>query len=355
MRLINLIIILLLIVGCKKKITTEVDDSKLDSSSLKNGMLVLCEGLFQQNNATISWVDFSNNTTDNLFFTNKTGRLLGDTGNDMQIYGGKIYIVVNVSSTIEILDKSNGKSLKQISMMNGTIAKQPRSIAFYGSNAFVTCFDGYVDVIDTASLLITKRIKVGANPEGLTVSNLKLYVSNSGGLNTSKVDSTVSVINLISLEETEKITVGKNPGSILTDSKGDVYVIARGDYSSIPSRMIRINSVSDIVETIFPFEISGMEKMEDNLVLTYKSNGSSLSKIGIFDPIKEVFSTPELISSTNFTTLYGVQYRASNNKIYCFDAMSYTNSGYVKVFSASGIFETSYHVGLNPSKLIFYE
>ena len=67
MRLINLIILLLLIVGCKKKITTEVDDSKLDSSLLKDGMLVLCEGLFQQNNASISWVDFSNNTTDNYF------------------------------------------------------------------------------------------------------------------------------------------------------------------------------------------------------------------------------------------------------------------------------------------------
>jgi YVTN family beta-propeller protein len=355
MRLIKFIFILLLIVGCKKKNPTKVDDSKLDSSLLKNGMLVLCEGLFQQNNATISWVDFSNNITDDLFFTNKTGRLLGDTGNDMKIYGGKIYVVVNVSSTIEVLDKSNGKSLKQISMMNGNIAKQPRSIAFYGSNAFVTCFDGYVDVIDTTSLSITKRIKVGSNPEGLTVSNSKLYVTNSGGLNTTKLDSTVSIINLISLEEIEKIIVGENPGSIITGSKGDVFVIARGDYSSIPSRLLRINSSSDKVESIFPFEISGMEKMEDNLVLTYKSNGSSINKIGIFDPIKEVFINSELINTTNFTTLYGVQYRSSNKKLYCLDAMSYTNSGYVKVFSSTGIFETSYHVGLNPSKLLFYE
>jgi hypothetical protein len=354
MRYVKLLFLLTLLFACEKK---KVDEPKpiFDSKSgLKNGMMVLCQGLFQQNNSTISWVDLSNGVSDDVFFTTKTGRLLGDTGNDIDVYGSKIYVVVNVSSTIEILNKNTGESIKQISMMNGAIAKQPRSIVFSGSNAFITCFDGYVDVLDTVTLTITKRIKVGENPEGLSISNGKLYVANSGGLNSPNVDSTVSVISLSSLEEMKKITVGKNPGSVVTDSQGDVYVIARGNYGNIPSRMVRINSSNDLVENTFPFDASGMEVMGSNLLINYHNYTTKTSNIALFDAITETISNSTLIDNSHFTTLYGVQYNLTNQKIYCLDAMGYSNTGYVRVFSVTGQYETSYHVGLNPGKIIFY-
>ncbi len=352
MRLIKTVFLLLVLIGCKpKKVTPIVPDS----TSLKNGMMVLCEGLFQQNNSAISWVDFSTGISDDLFFTNKTNRLLGDTGNDIQTYGGKIYVVVNVSSTIEVLEKSTGIPIQQISMMNNGISKQPRSITFYGSNAFVTCFDGFVDVIDTVSLTVTKRISVGANPEGLSVSNDKLYVANSGGLNSPNVDSTVSVISLTTFQEIKKITVGKNPGSVEVDSHGDVYVISRGNYSTIPSRMVKIDSHTDLVSNTFAFDAGGIEKMGEDFLISYYNYATSTSNIAIFNTVSELITNSNLIDNTQFTTLFGVQFRASNSKIYCFDAMGYSNTGYVRVFSSTGIYETSYHVGLNPSKIIFYD
>jgi YVTN family beta-propeller protein len=334
MRYINLLFIVLSLTACKK----EKPEDPIDTETvLTNGMMVLCEGLFQQNNAAVSWVNFADGVSDDLFFTNKTGRLLGDTGNDLEQYGGKIYIVVNVSSTIEVLDKFTGEPIKQISMMNGSVAKQPRSIVFHGSNAFITCFDGYVDVLDTASLTITQRIAVGANPEGLSIANNKLYVANSGGLNSPNVDSTVSVINLSTFQEIQKITVGKNPGTVVTDSGGDIYVISRGNYSTIPSRMVKINSQTDEVETTFSFDASGIEKMGENLLISYYNYSNSTSNIALFDALSEIIVNPTLIDDSQLTTLFGVEYRSSNNKIYCLDAMGYTNTGYVRVFSASGV------------------
>ncbi len=352
MRSIKFLILLLVVVACKKKTKPP---APVTDTNLKNGMIVLCEGLFQQNNAALSWVDFSTGSSSNTFFTDKASRLLGDTGNDMKVYGGKIYIIVNVSSTIEVMEKATGNSIKQISMMNGSVAKQPRFITFHGSNAFITCYDGYVDVLDTASLTITQRIQVGANPEGLTISNSKLYVANSGGLNAPNVDSTVSVINLQNLQEVTKITVGKNPGDIETDSQGDVYVIARGNYSNIPSRMVKINAQTDQVVTTFPFDAGGIEPMGDNFLISYYNNSTSVSNIALFDAVAETMTNASFIGNAQFTTLYGVQYRPSNQKIYCFDAMNYTNTGYVRIFSSSGTYESSYHVGLNPKKIIFYE
>ncbi|MBI1838025.1 MAG: YncE family protein [Flavobacteriia bacterium] len=353
MRYIKLFIIVFLAVSCKKHKVETPDSTAI--SGLKNGMLVLCEGLFQQNNATLSWIDLSNNTIDNDFFTTKNSRNLGDTGNDIAQYGSKIYIVVNVSSTLEVLDKNTGKSIKQISMLNGNTSKQPRYITFNGSNAFVTCYDGYVDVLDTASLTITQRIKVGDNPEQMAISNNKLYVANSGGLNSPNVDSTVSVIGLSNLQELYKITVGKNPGSVKVDNQGDIYVITRGNYSTIPSRMVRINTQTDQVAQNFSFDASGIEKMGNKFLINFYNYSNSTSNIALFNTENEAIEINNFISTSNITTLYGVVYRSSNNKIYCLDAMSFTNTGYVRVFSGSGIYETSYHVGLNPNNILFYE
>ena len=349
MRLISFVFILILAVSCKK---VEPENSTI-AENLDNGMIVLCEGLFQYNNASVSWVDFDNGSVSNNLFVSKTGRQLGDTGNDMKQYGGKIYIVVNVSSTIEVMDAATFKSIHQISMIAGGTAKQPRSLAFYNGKVYVTCYDGYVDVIDTTSLNITQRIPVGSNPDGLSVSNNKLYVANSGGLNFPVPDSTVSVIDLSTHTEIKKITVGMNPGGVITDSQGDVYAIIRGDYAGVPSRMVRINTQTDELAETFPFDASGMYPMNDDFLLSFYNYSTNESSIGLFNPISETLISSNYINTAGITTLYGMKYNASKNTIFILDGMNYTNTGYVREYSTSGVELTNYHVGLNPSKIIF--
>lgn len=353
MRSIKTIIFLscLLLVGCKKDKNTEEDSTPV--STFSNGLLILNEGLFQLNNSSLSWVQFGTDAVNNSVFEQKVNRQLGDTGNDIQRYGNKIYVVVNVSSTIEVLDALSGNSIAQISMVNGGTPKQPRSIAFLGGNAYVTCFDGYVDVIDTATFQVQQRIQVGANPENIVLANNKFFVSNSGGLNYPNVDSTVSVIDPIANIELQKISVGNNPGPLEVDHLGNVYVIARGNYSSIPSRMVKINTVTNSVEIQYPFDASGITKMNQHLLIHSITN--SVSSIQLFNPTTEVIENSNYMNVSGITTLYGIQYDPHRNQIYCFDAINYTNSGYVRIYSGSGSYIKSINVGLNPSKAIIYE
>ena len=95
-------------------------------------MLVLCEGTYNQNNSTLARYTFTDDKLETDYFRAQNGRGLGDTSNDMKRYGGKVYVVVNVSSTLEIIDAATGKSLKQIEMKNGETARQPRNVAFDG-------------------------------------------------------------------------------------------------------------------------------------------------------------------------------------------------------------------------------
>lgn len=350
MRLISsLIFCTLVLFSCKKEepeIPTPVD-------AFSNGLLILNEGLFQQNNSTLSWVDLATDVVNNSIFEQKTSRQLGDTGNDIARYGNKIYIVVNVSSTVEVLDALSGAPLTQIQMSEGGVPKQPRSIAFAHGKAFVTCYDGFVDVIDTINFTVLQRIQVGANPEQILFTNEKLYVTNSGGLNYPNVDSTVSVIDPTSFIEITKITIGNNPGGLEVDHLGNLYAIARGNYSSIPSRMVRINTGSNTVENTYSFNASGITRMNDHLLIHSITNSNS--SILLFNPLTETIENPNFINVSGITTLYGIQYDPTRHQIYCFDAMNYTNSGYVRLFSASGNYLRSIHVGLNPSKALIYD
>lgn len=340
----------LLLLACKKKIKEEPVSVPYQ---LKNGILVLNEGLFNQNNATLGWFDLNAGTYNNQFFEEKTGRSLGDTGNDLKRYGGKIYVVVNVSSTLEILDAFTGKSLKQIPMIANGTPKQPRFVTFSGSKAYISCYDGYVDVLDTASLTINQRIQVGANPEGLVVSNGKLFVANSGGLNYPNVDSTVSVIDLGSHTELTRITVGKNPGDIAVDPSGDVYVISRGNYSTIPSRMHRINAQTNTKEQSFTFDASSITPFNNQFLISSSSGGQS--QVALFDTQNESILQSNFLNTSNIETLYELYYHPSNSKIYCMDAKNYTVTGQIHIFSNTGTFERTLQVGLNPSKIIIYE
>ena len=350
MRLIKGLFFFLLLCSCDKN-----TDPANTNNEVKNGALVLCEGLFQHNNTQLSYINFENHEVENGFFLNRVGRQLGDTGNDIKRYGDKIYIVINVSSTIEILDAKSFESLKQISMMDGSTAKQPRNIDFYENHAFISCFDGYVDVIDTSSLELTQRIQVGANPDQIMVIDQKLYVSNSGGLNYPQMDSTVSIIDLNSLNEIKKIDVGLNPGPICADDAGNAFIISRGNYGNIPSKLIKIDTDIDEISEEFNFSISGIEKFGNKFLINFVNSGSGNNMIALFNPINGVIEDNSFISADQIETLYGIQYNEISDKLYLMDAMNYTNTGYVFEYDAMGNFLNSYHVGLNPSKILFFE
>ena len=170
------------------------------------------------------------------------------------------------------------------------------------------------------------------------------------------MDSTVSVVNLTTQAEISKITVGINPGDIETDGAGGGYVISRGDYSTIPSRMHRIDAVLDQIETTYPFDASEITPFTSNhFLIPYSDFSSGLNYVGLFDWGSGLITNPSFIDGSNLESIYEVSYNTYNDNIYISDAMSFTTSGYVREYSSLGVYLKSYQVGLNPSKIVFYD
>lgn len=339
-----LIFSIILLSSCKKE--KFEDGHEIDK--LENGLLVLNEGLFHLNNSALSWIDLSTNEVTGDLFLSVNKRGLGDTANDMIVYGGKIYITVTTSSTVEVLDKKDLKSIKQLSFVYQNKAQEPRNLIAHDGKVFISSYDGYISVLDTTSLNITKRIKVGRNPEGVSVSNNTLFVANSGGLDFDNPDSTVMKIDLNNLLITDTIVVGKNPGDIIADDNGNVYVVIRGNAVEDISKLVKIHADNSVEELEIP--ATTLSIRNNQLYISHYEFNQGTSTVSVYDCLTGSLES-NYINSQEITTLYGV-YPYKEDELICIDAMSFTNTGYIRIFGSDGQLKKSYNVELNPNTVV---
>ncbi|MDR1951161.1 MAG: YncE family protein, partial [Bacteroidales bacterium] len=157
------VILTIFFVSCIK------EPKKQDVIIPDSGLLVLNEGLRGMNNSSITYYDFETDSVHQDMFFRQNNRDLGDIANDILIYGGKIYITVGFSSTIEVTDLTL-KTIKQISLKDGSKNREPHGLAAHNGKIYIACFDGHVAKLDTASLIVEGFVKVGDNPENIAIS-----------------------------------------------------------------------------------------------------------------------------------------------------------------------------------------
>jgi YVTN family beta-propeller protein len=331
--------------------------NELPADNETSDMFVLTEGLWFNNNSALVHYSFDKAELELDYFSTKNKRGLGDTANDMKRYGSKIYIAVNTSSQIEIVDLNSGLSLKQLPMFdeNGN-ARQPRSFAFHDGKAYLCSFDGTIARIDTLTLEVEAFVKCGLNPDGICVANNKLYVSNSGGLNFPNYDNTVSVVDIETFTEIKKIKVGENPYTIGADSEGDVYVVSRQNYGLNPYLFQKIDSKTDeVARTFEDITVYNFTIFEDKAYTYNYDFNTQSSHFCIFDCIKEALVSENFIDdSVEIVTPYSIRINPFNNDIYISDAQLYIRAGNLLCFDKNGKFKYQLNaIGVNPKAIVF--
>jgi len=331
---------------------------KLPEHPTTGKMLVLSEGLMNLNNSTLAYYDFVEKELITDYFLQKNGRGLGDTANDMILYGSKIYIAVNVSSQVEVIDANTGSSVKRIPVFDeNERARQPRYLTYKDGKVYLSCFDGNLVRIDTLSLEIDGMVKCGRNPEGLCIANEKIYVANSGGLDNPNYDNTVSVVDLKTFKELKKIRVAENPYKVFADSQGDVYVSSRGNYStSQPYRFQRIDSYIDkVIQDFDGLNVLNFSIHDDIIYMYSYDFNSDNNWIKTFDCLSEkVIAENFITDGTKVEKPYSVQVNPYDGNIYITSTSDFSMTGDVLCFNPGGELQFSINdIGLNPNKIIF--
>lgn len=336
------------LVSCKKD-----DETVAPVSTAAPGQYILSEGSFGGNNTKLGFYNSNTSSFTGDFFgqQNPSSGGLGDTGNDMIIYGGKLYIVMNISENVTVLDAETGKLIKKISFTG----KQPRFAASARGKVYVTGWNNTVSVIDTSALNIVNTIPVGANPEGIAASANYLYVANSGGLNPVQ-DSTVSLIDLSTETEIRKIKVGRNPNKIEITSAGNVIVTAYGNFSTIPASVSVIDGSSNLVSSnLGPAYQYSHVRIYNNIAYFYNNYGGAGTAKVFNTATNSVIRNEFITDGTVIGVPYGINVNPANGDVYIADAVDYVSPGKIVCFNSAGVKKFSFSVapGVNPNKILF--
>ena len=190
--------------------------------------------MYSKIESSLTAIDYASSTATQNVFKTANGRTLGNTANDGIVYGNKIYLAVDQSNTIEVIDKKTKQSIKQIKttdLLGKAEGAEPRHIIADGGKVYFTTYGGYVAAVDTTDFALQKKWKVGNSPEGLVFGNGNLYVANS---NYAAGGGNISCINLSNDKvETKNIEGVNNPTSIYYASNV-LYVLDNPVYGPAP-------------------------------------------------------------------------------------------------------------------------
>jgi hypothetical protein len=302
-KLINIVFaVVLLFVSCE-------DDNKgtsITSGDYINGLYVMCEGTMGYNNATLDFFSLKDSVISKDVFSKVNNQGLGETANDMISVGNDVFVVVNGSASVMVVDKKTCKLKKMIKVVNdANVNRQPRHIIYYNSAVYVSCFDGNIVKISTDDYSIKEVLATGGrNPEGMAEMNGMLYVANSGGLSYPNYDNTVSVINLSSFSFVKKITVSSNP-TIVKTYNNKIYVLSFGDYSTIPV-ITRISENNEVVDSISK-NITDFDFYEDKMYYLYHSYTNNTYSLNYIDA-NNLNASPTRFTTKHFFACTSIPY-----------------------------------------------
>lgn len=325
------------------------DDEPWVKPKMSEGVYILHLGKDGNNDSKLSYYDIEGNKLTADVFDNINSKPLGDLGEDMIIYGSKMYITVLNSNIIYVTDLES-KILNTIQPKND--ANQPLSpygLVSHNGKVYASLYGGFVVQIDTTSMEITKQMSVGTYPEKMVVMNNKLYVSN-----TRTPSDSISVINLSSFTRENNIKVAVNPSQMVSDDNGTLYVGAMGDYVDNPAELQKIDTKNNNAVTTLSNDMVSQMTFDSNAnrVLFLAYNSSYAIELGYYDIAtnkveNKSFVSENIDNASNITIdpVSGYFYIATSD---------YVSEGAVNVYTSEGTFVKTFKTGgLNPVKLSF--
>jgi YVTN family beta-propeller protein len=336
--------LLFLVLSCKPEKPTDI--AKDDFGDAK--ALILNEGNFMWGNASISLYDLSNNSIiAEDIYKNKNTTSVGDVLQSATIIDDKIYLVINNSSKIIIVDK---KTLVKTGEITGL--GSPRYI-IDGLNGFLYSTDIYSDdinIINKATNTIHTTIPCIGWTEQLIRHNNKIYVCN-------KESNYVYIINSTTNTIVDSIHIGYGASNILLDNNDKLWVSSTG------------KSDLNIKANICRYNISGSSPIQENKweITSGSANGLCCNKSKdklyyiIGENIYTIASNTNALASSSLINKtgaiwYGLGIEPMSGDIFVADAHDYVQKSSIYRYSSDGTqLKASTKAGIISNGFLFWE
>lgn len=331
---------LLFFTACKKD---QPSTSNTVFNSNSAGVFISNEGNFQFGNSAIGFYNSTDNSYAEDLFKEANKRPLGDVCQSMYMHNNKLYIVVNNSNKIEVVNPNTFVAIASITGLTSPRYFLPVSI----QKAYVTDLSSNaISVIDLNSNTVVSQISCRGWTEELCMSNNKVYVTN-------KSNHFLYVINPQTDKIEDSIAIGYGANSLKLDKYNRLWVLANGNASNSELATLQIiNTSADTVLNTFTF------KTKDEQPWRLKINGSfdTLYYLnnGIYQmPINATQLSNVPLVAENKNVFYGLGIDPTNGQIYVSDAIDYVQKGIVYRYQSNGLLINSFKAGIIPNDFYF--
>jgi hypothetical protein len=298
-----------------------------ESNDILASVIIVNQGNFGSSTADLSIYDpETNDVMNNAFSTANPGAQLGDVAQSAIQIENELFIAINNSRKIEVVDAQTLERKRIIELPQGNY---PRYMVIGNANEILVSnlFNPHVLRVDHQTGEVLGEINLGFDSEGLIRVDNSVWVTLPGSW--PSYNNTVAVISLQDYS-VETITVGVNPTRIIYDGMDKVWVLCAGTWGDNNSGLYVINLDSKEVVTTIPISGSPSD-------MTYNLNARELyvntaSKLQVYNTV----SSSLKIDSLQRGGFYAISYSYFDNKIYGVDALDFVQNGLLHIYETDG-------------------
>lgn len=336
-----------------------------------DGFYLLNEGNMGNNKSTLDYFDYKEGTYYKNIYAERNPTVvkeLGDVGNDLLIYGEKMYAVINCSHKVEVMNANDATRIAKIDIPNCRYIVGNEGYVYVSSYVGPVQIDptapkGAVFKVDTLSMQVVGNVEVGYQPEEMTIAGNRLYVVNSGGYMPPNYDNTISVIDLDKFTLCDVIQLDKtaNFHRLDHDSMGRLWLSSRGNYfGDMNSNLYVVDPKGKQIIKDMGIPVSDMW-VDGNYAYIISAEWSYVTGKNTVSYAKIDMQSMEILdrniikdgSDANIKIPYGIAVNPITKDFYVTDAKSYVVSGTLYCYGSDGVMKWKQTAGQIPAHFAF--
>ncbi len=316
---------------------------------------VVCEGSLGYGNASLGMYDLQSGQAYEDVYKTANKQDLGDVFQSMTEIDGRLFLCVNNSDKIVVLDKHTHALLNTIHI------PKPRYILPVSSTkAYVsTLFSQAVYIINPQTMEYTgKSITMPAqNPEGMLLHNGNAYICcwDTASDKVFRVNTTTDEI------ESTITVAGRAPQEVLEDKDKNLWVLSGNipkqkdaaltcidGTNDLPIKSYHFPAGADAIKPTFNTSRDILYFIEVNYDGGTAHNG--IYKTGIYD---DALPTAPLIPAKEYQYFWALGIEPVSGNLYIGDPKGFIQKGNVLIYDANGNFVQQWATGIGPGHFYF--
>ena len=330
-------IFIIIFSGCVK---LNPEENSNNVSINGNGLVLIGnEGNFQYGNSSLSSYNKNSGEISSNIYQSINQSLLGDVLHSISHIDHQLFLVVNNSGKIVVINDETFEYEYQID----NLLSPRKIIKVNNSKYYITDLYSKSIYIYNAYQNTTSEIPVNGWCEDILMQNGKVFVCNVA-------NNLIYVISSNDDTIMDSISVGQNPVSIKEDIKGDLWVLCQGSVSNNEDPSISIIKTQTL-QVIKNFNLESNQNYPSSMNI-FKNEVFFINKhVYKISSIED--TVQEIIWENNGNTFYNLSIDPYNKDIYITDAKDYVQNGSLLIIDSIGNLKDEVITGIIPKSIVF--